>query len=205
MIDWWNSLDMTGQIFALIAIPSTLVLLLQTILLLFGIGDGDGGDIDSGDMNTDMPGEDFGALHVFSIRGIAGMLCIGGWSGLVMHQAGWSLWLTILLSVVFGVATLLLLGYIMYGVSRLQSSGNVDIRMAVGKTGTVYIPIPQARSGHGKINITVGEKFMEVEAVTTADRRLHTGESVRVTDADDGGILVVEPLQNSIEKEGSPV
>lgn len=36
MIAWWNNMDLVGQIFALIAIPSTLVLLVQTLLVLFG-------------------------------------------------------------------------------------------------------------------------------------------------------------------------
>lgn len=206
-MDWWNGLDLTEQIFALIAIPSTLVLLIQTILMLFGIGDGVDTDLDldgDGIPDMDVSPDDFGSLHVFSIRGIAGMLCIGGWSGLVMHQAGWSLWLTVLLSVVFGVITLLLLGYVMYGVSRLQSSGNVDIKTAVGKTGTVYIPIPAGRSGQGKVNVTLNETFMELEAVTQADRRLRTGETVRVTGTDDRGVLIVEPLQTDSIKEGSP-
>lgn len=207
MMDWWNGLDLTEQIFALIAIPSTLVLLIQTILLLFGIGDGVDTDLDldgDGIPDTDASPDDFGSLHVFSVRGIAGMLCIGGWSGLVMYQAGWSLWLTVLLSVVFGVITLLALGYVMYGVSRLQSSGNVDIKTAVGKTGTVYIPIPADCSGQGKVNVTLNETFMELEAVTQADRRLRTGEAVRVTGTDDRGVLIVEPLQTDSIKEGSP-
>ncbi len=200
-------MDLTEQIFALIAIPSTLVLLIQTLLMLFGIGDGVDTDLDldgDGIPDLDVSPDDFGSLHVFSIRGIAGMLCIGGWSGLVMYQAGWSLWLTVLLSVVFGVITLLLLGYVMYGVSRLQSSGNVDIKTAVGKTGTVYIPIPAGRSGQGKVNVTLNETFMELEAVTQADRRLRTGETVRVTGTDDRGVLIVEPLQTDSIKEGSP-
>ncbi len=207
MMDWWNGLDLTEQIFALIAIPSTLVLLIQTLLMLFGIEDGVDTDLDldgDGIPDLDVSPDDFGSLHVFSIRGIAGMLCIGGWSGLVMYQAGWSLWLTVLLSVVFGVITLLLLGYVMYGVSRLQSSGNVDIKTAVGKTGTVYIPIPAGRSGQGKVNVTLNETFMELEAVTQADRRLRTGETVRVTGTDDRGVLIVEPLQTDSIKEGSP-
>ena len=41
MIEWWNSMDLVGQIFALIAVPSTLVLVVQTILLLVGIGGDD--------------------------------------------------------------------------------------------------------------------------------------------------------------------
>ena len=36
---------------------------------------------------------------------------------------------------------------------------------------------------------------MEVEAVTNAERRLRTGETVRVTNVDDTGRLIVEPIQ----------
>ena len=50
-------MDLVGQIFALIAIPSTLILLVQTILVLFG-GDGDLDDgIDlNGNGHIDTPG-----------------------------------------------------------------------------------------------------------------------------------------------------
>ena len=36
MIAWWESLQAIQQVFYIIAIPATLVLILQTILLLFG-------------------------------------------------------------------------------------------------------------------------------------------------------------------------
>jgi len=50
MINWWDSLSMAAQVFALIAIPATLVLVIQTVLMLIGIGieaaDGDGLSLD---------------------------------------------------------------------------------------------------------------------------------------------------------------
>ena len=47
MMDWWNSLTSLSQIFYCIAIPSTLLLLIQTVLLFIGIGDeADGADAD---------------------------------------------------------------------------------------------------------------------------------------------------------------
>ena len=55
MITWWTSLDLAQQIFACIAIPSTLILLIQTILLLIGLGGGDG-DVDEEEL--DYSGED---------------------------------------------------------------------------------------------------------------------------------------------------
>ena len=42
MTTWWNALEPLQQLFAVLAIPATLILFLQTILLLFGvIGYGD--------------------------------------------------------------------------------------------------------------------------------------------------------------------
>ena len=105
MINWWNSMDLTGQIFALIAIPSTLVLLVQSVMLIFGAGAGDGGlDLD-GDGIPDTPGSEGdgdGGLALFSLRGIMSMAAVAGWSGLVMHEAEIPLVLTVSLAAAFG-------------------------------------------------------------------------------------------------------
>ncbi|MCI9450201.1 MAG: hypothetical protein HFE30_08120 [Clostridiales bacterium] len=48
---WWNSLSTLGQIFATCAIPATVLLFLQTILLIFGLG-GHGADHGEADHDT---------------------------------------------------------------------------------------------------------------------------------------------------------
>ena len=190
MIQWWNNMDLVGQIFALIAIPATLVLVVQTVLLFFGFGDDDI-DIDGADIDVD--GSD--GMALFSIRGIMGMAAIGGWSGLVMHEAGINIWVTILLAVAFGFLALVGIAYIMKLASKLQSSGNIDLGSAIGKVGTVYIPIPPSMQGRGKINITLQERFLEVTAMTNADRKIATGESVRIVATDENSVVVVEPIK----------
>lgn len=189
-------MDLIGQIFALIAIPSTLVLLVQTVLVLFG-GESDLDDgIDlNGNGQIDTPG-DGGAdgMALFSLRGIMAMAAVGGWSGLVMYEAGINIVITIILACAFGFMALVGIAWIMKLSSKLQSSGNIDLGHAVGKVGTVYIPVPASMKGSGKVNITLQERFIEVNAVTTADRKLTTGESVRVVATDETGMLVVEPI-----------
>ena len=209
MTQWWYDLSLISQVFALIAIPSTLILLIQTVLLFFGIGGGNddfdapGGDVDTdididGDGDADIgsgsSGEGNSGLALFSIRGIVAMLCIGGWSGLVMLEAGLPEILSVLLAVNFGVLTLFGLAYLMKFAMKLQSSGNIDLGNAIGKTGRVYIPIPPSTSGSGKINITIQDKFIEVDAMTTSERKLATGEAVRVVSTDETGLLIVEPI-----------
>ena len=200
MIEWWNGMDIVGQIYALIAIPATLVLLVQTILLLFGIG-GDDIDADGIDITEDGLGDtpgDGGAdgLALFSLRGLMAMAAVGGWSGLVMHSADISLYVTVPLSLAFGFFAMVAIAYIMKMSMRLQSSGNLDLGSAIGKVGSVYIPIPPSMTGHGKINLTIQERFVEIGAVTKCSRKLKTGESVRVVATDEVGLVVVEPLMD---------
>ena len=45
MFEWWNALSTIQQVFYILAIPSTIILVLQTILLLFGIGGDHDADI----------------------------------------------------------------------------------------------------------------------------------------------------------------
>ena len=198
MIEWWNNMDLVGQIFALIAVPSTLVLVVQTILLLVGIGgddlDADGVDI-TGNGIGDTPG-DGGAdgLALFSLRGIMAMAAVGGWSGLVMYEAGIDLTVTVVLAAAFGFMALVGIAYLMKLAARLQQDGTLDLGYAIGKVGTVYIPIPAEMKGSGKISLTMQERFIEVDAMTTSGRKLTTGESVRVTATNENGMVVVEPI-----------
>ena len=195
MIQWWNSLDTFARVYAFIAIPSTLVLVVQTILLMIGMNDGDEGlDLtDNGFSDTPGDGGSDG-LALFSIRGIMALLTVGGWSGLALYASGVNRPVTILISLICGAAALFAIAYLMKAAMKLQSSGNIDLGSAIGKTGRVYIPIPPNSQGSGKITLTVQERFIEAEAVTTADRKLATGEPVRIVASDGTGMLVVEPL-----------
>lgn len=195
MIHWWNSLDLFARVYALIAVPATFILLLQTVLLFLGIGGDDEGIDLTGNDQIDTPGDGGSdGLVLFSVRGIMAMLCVGGWSGLALYASGVNRPITILISFVCGCAALFAIAYLMRAVMKLQSSGNIDLGSAIGKTGRVYIPIPADAKGSGKITLTVQERFIEAEAVTTASRKLATGEPVRIVATDNAGMLVVEPL-----------
>lgn len=204
MITWWTSLDLAQQIFACIAVPSTLILLIQTILLLIGLGGGDG-DVDAevdidGDIDTDGIGGGDG-LALFSVRGIVSMLAVMGWSAMALLETSLPDIVSIIISVVLGVLMLFLMAYIMKAVSKLQSSGNIDVGNAVGKVAQVYIPIPENGSGAGKVHITVQEQYCEFNAITTASEKLKTGAYVRVVAVSESGMLVVEPLAGNPESK----
>ncbi len=184
MSEWFNSLDAIQRIFAYIAIPTSAILLIQTLLLLFGIGDGDGDEADIPDSGD--------GLALFSIRGIVAMLCIGGWSGIVLGGTSLNDALVILISAVIGFAALVGMAFLIKLILKLQSSGNIQLANAIGKVGQVYLTIPPNGSGVGKVNVIVQEKFTEVQAMTHESSAIKTGETVRVVATDELGLFVVE-------------
>jgi len=65
MAEWWTSLGSAGQVFACVAIPATIVLILQTILTLIGLGGNNADDADAhGDAGHDFDAHDASG-HVF--------------------------------------------------------------------------------------------------------------------------------------------
>ena len=192
MINWWNELLLIQQIFALIALPSTLLIIIQTILMLIGIGGDSGADADV-DIDDGIEVPDDG-LAIFSVRGVTSMLCITGWVAVALLETSLPQGVSIAIAIACGVATLIGMAYLMRAVYRLQSSGNIDVENCVGKIGEVYIPIPSTGNGSGKINLTVQEKFSEFTAITTSGEQLKTGAFVRVVAVSESGVLVVEPI-----------
>lgn len=192
MIAWWNQLEIAQQIFALIAIPSTLIMLIQTVMLLIGLGDTGAGDMD-GDEFMEAGVAEGDGLVLFSVRGIVSMLTVMGWSAVALLEV-LAPWLAISIAVVLGVATLFGMALLMRAVTRLQTSGNLDVENAVGKVAKVYIPIPAKGQGTGKVTMTLQEKYCELSAITASPEKLATGSYVRVVAVDGTGVLVVEPL-----------
>ena len=113
-----------------------------------------------------------------------------------MHEAGIVTAVTVILSVAIGFMALVGIAWLMKISMKLQSNGNLNLGYAIGRVGTVYIPIPENMKGSGKINLTVQERFVEIGAVTSCSRKLMTGESVRVVATDETGLVVVEPMDS---------
>ena len=193
MINWWNELDLIQQIFVLIALPSTVLIVIQTVLLLIGIGGESDTDVDVDEVDgIDLPDD---GLAIFSVRGILSMLCITGWVAVALLETSLPAGVSIGIAIACGIATLIGMAYLMRAVNRLQSSGNIDIGNCIGKIGEVYIPIPSSGNGSGKVNLTVQEKFSEFTAITTSGEPLKTGAFVRVVAVSESGVLVVEPIE----------
>lgn len=206
MIDWWNSLELASQVLYCIAIPSTLVLLIQTVLMFLGIDNNADGSLDidipdtefeSGIFGQNSVGDlddasDFGTLHFFTLRGILAFLVIFGWVGIVMQSAGANLLITVIVSVACGFAMMVAIAYLFKLVMRLKSDGTADNRNAMGTAGKVYLTIPPSRSGEGKINIMLQGAYVERNAVTDETDSIPTGCEIIVVGTSGQTSLVVK-------------
>lgn len=199
MFAWWDSLSLVSQIFACVAIPATVVLLVQTVLMLVGIGlEADGGDISVGEsidadgpeFDVDLDGMD--ALRIFSIRGIIAFLVVFGWVGFVMDRAGVMLLITVPVAAVCGFLMMLVLALLMRTVMRLRNDGNLDNRNALGVSGRVYLTVPPARTGEGKVNVLLQGIYVERDAVTDEGEPIPTGCEIVVIGLSGQTTLVVK-------------
>ncbi len=182
MSEWWETLSVLQKGFYFVAVPATLILVIQTVMLIFGFGDDGGGDVDI-DMGDD-------GLRIFSVRGIVGFLAVGAWSGLACLGSGLSAAIAIVVAMILGFLAMYLLARMIHAFMKLQESGNVKKTNAIGEVGKVYLAIPESQKGTGKISVMVQEQLREFDAVTLG-KALPTGSVVRVVGIESGDVLIV--------------
>ncbi|MCI5915573.1 MAG: hypothetical protein MRZ67_10475 [Christensenella sp.] len=212
MLAWWESLDALERGFAFVAFPATALLLIQMVLTLIGLGHDADADLDltidiDGDGVPDIPDisaadaasigdHDAGVgagLQLFSLRGIIALFSVGGWVGLAFLRSGTDRGLAVLLAVAAGALAMVLTALILKSFLRLQYNGTLDVRNAVGLSGTVYLTIPPARSETGKVTLLLQERLTQIDAVTDCETPIKTGAEVVVVGVSGKTTLIVQP------------
>jgi hypothetical protein len=179
MEGWWSSLGTPLQVFYVIALASSALLLLQAFLALLGFEV----DFDEG-----------GEVGFVSLRTATAFFTGFGWTGIIALKAGWSLPAALLAAGAAGGAFMAAVFALMRGLYSLRYKGNVDYRNAIGAFGTVYLPVPGAMGGPGQIEVLVQGRLRVVPAFTRAPQRIPNRARVRVVDTLDAQTLLVEPL-----------
>jgi hypothetical protein len=172
---------------------------IQLALQLLGLG-GDH-DLDAhadahGDTHGEGGTEGHGNLFVgvLSFKALSAFAGVFGLVGLVVSERALGGVARIGIAAGSGVASMFLVAWVMRGLSRLQASGTVDVRNAVGASATVYLRVPGARAGRGKVTVEVQGRSMEFPAVTDGDT-LETGTSVTVEAVEGDDLLKVARSQ----------
>lgn len=212
---WWESLTQVLRILYCIAIPSTLILLLQTVLAMAGghqdAGiefsdtsgidnlnldlDGDGiPDIDVADVPAGSDGSnpaDFGTLKLLSLQTVVTFLAVFGWVSIICIYSGKTNIVSMVIGAACGLCMMIVVAKMVQATAKLAENGTLNLKNAIGENATVYVPIPPKNQGVGKVTMQVQGRFCELDAVNAGDVPIQTGAQVLVSDVL-GDTLVVE-------------
>ena len=191
MIDWFLDLTAAEKTYFIIAVIASIFLIVQIVIMLFSLGGGDFDvdDVFDGDVDTDS------GLSIFTIKSMTAFFALGGWCGFVAQTfMEDNIWAPILIAVATGTAALFGVAFTMRGIAKLQNSGNIVKSKLVGATATVYVSIPENRSGRGKITLTAQGRYMELDAVTDGER-IPVDSSVEITEYSEDFAVVTKKQQ----------
>jgi hypothetical protein len=137
-------------------------------------------------------------LNLLSVRALSagfGFFGVGGLAGLA---TGFGLLAALPIGIALGLAAMIGTALVTRWMLTLEDDGSVSIHGAVGTTGTVYLAIPGERQGTGKVLLTLQNRTVEYQAVTSRGA-LPTGASILVVDV--VGPDTVDVVPDPITKE----
>lgn len=191
---WWAGLAPVMKILWVVTLAATLIFIIQSILTFVG-ADADAStdfDIDTTDVDMSMDG-----ANLYSFRNFVNFILGFGWSAILLKDSITSWPVLILVSVIVGVALVAAVMYLFKWLAGMQQSGNINLqKAAAGAEGTVYLTIPAAREGKGKVQIAISGAVREYDAVYEGESALKTGTPIRVVDVIDSNTVLVEEINS---------
>ena len=161
-----------SSLFLVLAVAGGSLMVLQFLLGVFGLEHHDVDHAGHGEHLSE-------GLDLFSVRALTAGTAFLGLTGWGMLSAGISILLALPAALAAGVAATVLVAFLMRSMLRLESDGSIVLENAIGLAGTVYIPIPAAGNGMGKVQLALQERTVELEAVSRQGA-LATGDRVLV-------------------------
>lgn len=191
MPDWLPDEWTLEALFTLCAGLGGLVTLGQVVLGLFGLG------VDALDATDALDAADAldhsDGLQFFSVRALSAFLLMFGLGGLTALSADFSPALSVVIATLSGGSTLVLVAWLLSLQAKLVSTGTMEPIGAVGGVARVYLRIPAAGEGTGKITVELQGRSAQYDAFTEG-AELPTGAEVRVLEMTTPGSFKVESL-----------
>ena len=197
MTEWWTSLDLFMKILWCIAIASSLIFIIETVLTFIGA------DVEM-DMDTDFDVPDGGfegdpSMNLYTFRNLVNFLLGMSWTAIILNDQIASKALLMLIAFAVGALLVAAVMYMFKWLSKMQQSGNINIfQSAAGCNGKVYLTIPAERKGTGKVQISINESIREYDALTDSETELKTGTAIKVVEVIDSSTLLVEEINSLI-------
>ena len=182
--EYFSAMPSLQQAFWYLAFFASLIFIFQTILTLLGTHSGDlSTDLDSDANHFDAP------FELFTFRNLINFLLGFGWTGVAFYGKMPEVFLVILAAVI-GIIFVAMFFIIIKQILKLQEDNTFNINNTWGKTAQVYMNIPPQRKGSGKVQVSIGGSFHELEAVTDHFEMIHCGETVKIVKVEDQTLTV---------------
>ncbi len=197
---WWAALSPAMKILWAVTLSASLIFIIQTVMTFLGADSGGDFDTDfdtSVDMDPTLSNIE-GGSNLYTFRNFVNF-CLGfGWSAILLRNSISSTAVLIIVSVLVGAGLVTLVMYMFKWLSSMQQNGNINVfKSAVGSQGKVYLTIPEARTGEGKVQISIQGAVREYNAQTDGDA-IKTGTPIKVTEVINESTLLVEEINSYI-------
>ncbi|MBC7451417.1 MAG: NfeD family protein [Cytophagales bacterium] len=183
-----DTMDPLLKTFWFIALPTSLIFMIQTVMTFIGADASDGLDAD---FDGDMDGGD-GPFQLFTLRNLINFLLGFSWMGISFFTILPTVPL-VLSSVAVGALFVFLFFVIIQQIQKLAEDNSFNIANTLHKTGEVYLTIPANKAGSGKVMISVKGAYHELQAMTEKGR-IPSGTIVKVVKIGNADILIVETI-----------
>lgn len=172
-----------------VAIPTSLIFIVQTIMTFMGGDTTDGLSADfDGDFNVvDTP------FQLFSLRNLINFLLGFSWTGISLYTSIPNKLLLLFVALVVGGFFVFLFFIIIKQIMKLAEDNSFKYESTLNKTAEVYLSIPEKKTGKGKIMISINGSYHELDAMTE-NKRIETGAVVKIVKIENSDILIVETI-----------
>lgn len=185
----FENVDPLLRIFWFVALPTSLIFVIQTIMTFVGVDTTDGleADFDGDISRADAP------FQLFSLRNLINFLLGFSWTGISFFNTIENKSLLIGISVLMGAVFVYFFFLIIKQVQKLAEDNTFKIDNTLHKTAEVYLAIPERKSGKGKVMVSVKGAFHELDAMTEYEK-IPSHTMVKVVKIINGNVLIVETL-----------
>jgi hypothetical protein len=188
-MEFFDKLDPLLRTLWFIALPSSLIFAVQSVMTFAGTDSHDGVNAD---FNSDLHGGD-APFQLFTFRNLINFLLGFSWTGISFYSLIDNKIVLIGLAFSIGVAFILLFFMVIRQIERLAEDNTFKITNTLHKTGSVYLSIPARKKGIGKVQVSVKGSFHELNAITE-DEKIETSAAVRIVKIENDNLVVVERI-----------
>jgi len=108
-------------------------------------------------------------FEVLSFRSVVAAIAFFGFAGKASLASELNPTQALLIGFAAGGAAMYGIYWVMLQIYKLRTSGNENIRNAMGKSARVYVAIPKQSEGAGKVQLVLQNRTVEYEAVTSEE------------------------------------